>query len=150
MLEKAAMRLAERFEEKFWCPQIGTYALALDGNKEPCAVRTSNAGHAEFEFDLPLHTTETLYLEVRPDEDTTPPTSDTYRRAAAEARVHLRSKRRRGAQGTTSGPLFNRWITRSSADLALLETDFPTGPYPFAGIPWFSAPFGRDAMITAL
>src|SRR4029079_10859111 len=41
-LEKAAVRLAERFEEKFWSPQIETYALALDGKKEPCAVRTSN------------------------------------------------------------------------------------------------------------
>jgi glycogen debranching enzyme len=109
-----------------------------------------DAEHAEFEFNLPLHTTETLYLDVRADSDGVPPTSDTFRRAAAQARMHMRCKRRRGAKVITSGPLFNRWITRSSADLALLETDFPTGPYPFAGIPWFSAPFGRDAIITAL
>ena len=39
-----AERLAERFDQAFWCEEIGTYALALDGNKEPCRVRTSNAG----------------------------------------------------------------------------------------------------------
>ena len=43
-LEAEATRLAERFEAAFWCPEIETYALALDGNKEPCRVRTSNAG----------------------------------------------------------------------------------------------------------
>jgi glycogen debranching enzyme len=43
-LETQAARLAERFEAAFWCPDIETYALALDGNKEPCRVRTSNAG----------------------------------------------------------------------------------------------------------
>ena len=48
MLEKAATQLAERFEESFWCPDLGTYALALDGKKERCAVRTSNAGHLLF------------------------------------------------------------------------------------------------------
>jgi glycogen debranching enzyme len=43
-LDTQATRLAERFEAAFWCPEIGTYALALDGAKEPCRVRTSNAG----------------------------------------------------------------------------------------------------------
>jgi glycogen debranching enzyme len=43
-LETEAARLAERFEAAFWCPEIETYALALDGDKEPCRVRTSNAG----------------------------------------------------------------------------------------------------------
>jgi glycogen debranching enzyme len=43
-LEAGATRLAARFEAAFWCPEIETYALALDGAKEPCRVRTSNAG----------------------------------------------------------------------------------------------------------
>jgi glycogen debranching enzyme len=47
-LEQAAAQLAARFEESFWCPEIGTYALALDGKKERCAVRTSNAGQVLF------------------------------------------------------------------------------------------------------
>jgi glycogen debranching enzyme len=45
-LEAQAARLRTRFDEAFWCDEIGTYALALDGAKEPCKVRTSNAGHA--------------------------------------------------------------------------------------------------------
>jgi glycogen debranching enzyme len=47
-LEAEAQRLAERFEEAFWCEELGTYALALDGAKEPCRVRTSNAGQLLF------------------------------------------------------------------------------------------------------
>ena len=39
---------AERFEARFWCAELGTYALALDGEKEPCRVRTSNAGQVLF------------------------------------------------------------------------------------------------------
>jgi glycogen debranching enzyme len=47
-LEAEATLLAERFEAAFWCPEIGTYALALDGAKAPCRVRTSNAGQVLF------------------------------------------------------------------------------------------------------
>ena len=36
--------LARRFDDAFWCEDIGTYAIALDGEKNACRVRTSNAG----------------------------------------------------------------------------------------------------------
>ncbi len=47
-LEAEAGLLAERFEQAFWCDELGTYALALDGAKQPCRVRTSNAGQLLF------------------------------------------------------------------------------------------------------
>jgi glycogen debranching enzyme len=47
-LEAEAQRLAEQFEAAFWCPELGTYALALDGKKQQCQVRTSNAGQLLF------------------------------------------------------------------------------------------------------
>lgn len=47
-LEAEAERLRERFEEAFWCEELGTYAVALDGAKQPCKVRTSNAGQTLF------------------------------------------------------------------------------------------------------
>src|SRR5258708_36752836 len=46
--EGRAAPLRQRFEAAFWCPELGTYALALDGAKAPFRVRSSNAGHALF------------------------------------------------------------------------------------------------------
>jgi glycogen debranching enzyme len=39
-----ARELQDRFERAFWCPRLGSYALALDGSKRQCAVLSSNAG----------------------------------------------------------------------------------------------------------
>ncbi|MDQ8698150.1 amylo-alpha-1,6-glucosidase [Hyphomicrobium sp. LHD-15] len=47
-LSQAADDLQARFQSAFWCEDIGTYALALDGDKRPCKVVTSNAGHSLF------------------------------------------------------------------------------------------------------
>ena len=47
-LQAEARLLAERFEQAFWCEELGTYALALDGARQPCRVRTSNAGQLLF------------------------------------------------------------------------------------------------------
>ncbi|OJA93538.1 amylo-alpha-1,6-glucosidase [Burkholderia ubonensis] len=62
----------------------------------------------------------------------------------------MRARRATMARVRTGNPLFNAWLDRSLADLGLLTTHLDTGPYPYAGIPWFSTPFGRDAVITSL
>ncbi|MFP3607155.1 amylo-alpha-1,6-glucosidase, partial [Paraburkholderia sp. SIMBA_053] len=72
------------------------------------------------------------------------------RAALVDAHLVMRERRRVTARVRSSNPLFNAWIDRSLADLGLLTTDLATGPYPYAGIPWFSTPFGRDAVITSL
>jgi len=47
-LTSQARAVREKFERSFWCEDLSTYALALDGQKRPCRVRASNAGHCLF------------------------------------------------------------------------------------------------------
>ena len=47
-LERQSSDLKSRFEESFWVDELSTYALALDGQKRPCKVLSSNAGHCLF------------------------------------------------------------------------------------------------------
>jgi len=47
-LEREARLLADKFDREFWCDDLGIYALALDGNKQPCRVATSNMGQVLF------------------------------------------------------------------------------------------------------
>jgi glycogen debranching enzyme len=44
-LIRESAQLRERFESSFWCKELSTYAIALDGEKRQCRVRTSNAWH---------------------------------------------------------------------------------------------------------
>ena len=67
------------------------------------------------------------------------------------ARQAAAIRKARGARLTSSDGAFSDWLDQSRSDVALLTTDLATGPYPYpyAGIPWFSTPFGRDGIITA-
>jgi pimeloyl-ACP methyl ester carboxylesterase len=43
---RKAEAMRTRFEARFWDEQLGCYVLALDAQKRPCRVVSSNAGHA--------------------------------------------------------------------------------------------------------
>lgn len=45
-LVRAARRVSRRFNQEFWLPEEGYYAVALDGSGEPAASITSNIGQA--------------------------------------------------------------------------------------------------------
>ncbi len=47
-LRAEAEKLRKDFDRSFWDAELGTYVLALDGEKKPCRVVASNAGHALF------------------------------------------------------------------------------------------------------
>ena len=44
-LDTDADKLQRRFDTEYWLPELGFYALALDGHKNPVRTLTSNIGH---------------------------------------------------------------------------------------------------------
>ncbi len=51
---------------------------------------------------------------------------------------------------TTDDIMFNRLLKRGMQDIMMLSTMTPYGYFPYAGIPWFNCPFGRDGLVAAL
>jgi glycogen debranching enzyme len=82
--------------------------------------------------------------------DPEPPQPIRYIRGLLAAHRNHRTGARGAATVATSNQVFNEVLCRSMADLYMLMTRTPQGPYPYAGIPWFSTTFGRDGLITAM
>jgi glycogen debranching enzyme len=109
------------------------------------------AGYALFDLNLAARETRLIFIEIKCSENSTSePMPRTFLTALRDARRALHNSAVRAASVATSNTAFNEAARRSVADLYMLVTDTPQGPYPYAGIPWFSTVFGRDALITAL
>jgi len=103
---------------------------------------------AVYALDLKTGEQFSIVLSIRcaATEGAPEPFSQPYRAARRAAQIASRL----GGTVTSSNALANRMLHRAGADLAMLITETADGPYPYAGTPWFSTPFGRDGIITAL
>jgi glycogen debranching enzyme len=110
-----------------------------------------DVGMARFRLTLRPGERQAIFVTVFCGESDQRPAADRrFLYCLRAARRALRHSTSRAASVETSNAVLNEVLCRSMADLYMLVTDTPQGPYPYAGIPWFSTPFGRDGIITAM
>ncbi len=113
---------------------------------EPAAL---DGERARFELALPPGGTAVIEIEVRCRTGAGEVAAVDFAEVEDRARRSLPA-RRPACRVETANERFNDWINRSTADLSMMLTETPQGLYPYAGVPWFNAPFGRDGILTAL
>ncbi|HJU71681.1 MAG TPA: amylo-alpha-1,6-glucosidase [Paucimonas sp.] len=108
------------------------------------------SNRADFQLALPAKGEAHVYLTIRCEMDnqaTAPPLD--YFSALTYSNAEIGNRLREHCTIVTSHALFNNWIDRSASDLVMLTSTLPQGPYPYAGVPWYSTTFGRDGILTA-
>ncbi|MEE8364508.1 MAG: amylo-alpha-1,6-glucosidase, partial [Gammaproteobacteria bacterium] len=105
---------------------------------------------ASFSLQLPPRKEKNIFISIACDIDSEKPAIDLYDKVLSESVETMAADQQTIGSIYTSNEQFNDWINRSAADLAMLGTETKHGTYPYAGVPWFSTPFGRDGIITAL
>ncbi len=113
-------------------------------------AQTISAERALFELDLEPQEQKCIESKVSCLADKKWADGESFDVAFGKVHASYEDYRKEITLVETSNPQFNEWINQSRADLHVLLTETPSGPYPFAGIPWFSCIFGRDGIVTAL
>jgi glycogen debranching enzyme len=103
-------------------------------------------------LDLSLGPQEeaTFHMTVGCEREGETPTLLAFSDARHEAESALERYKSWSCHLDTSSEPINGWINRAVADLHMMTTERSTGPYPYAGVPWFNTPFGRDGLVTAI
>ena len=159
LFEVRGMHRARRGKSEIHChPDAGRVEIVYDGLdgrrrrsvlafEPPPAVLHNNI--ASYRLDLMPGERRTVCLRAECSGDV----QSRYRnfvRSMMAAAHELKSATRLAAAAATSNEILNQMLCRSVADLYMLMTQTPQGPYPYAGIPWYSTTFGRDGIITAM
>ena len=111
----------------------------------------SDTGQLHFDLAIEPRRTRIVVLTVacthEKPEQLDPTSYDSAMTAAAADLLRARSG---STVVRTSNQTFDQWVDRSRSDLYMMVTETSYGPYPYAGIPWFSTAFGRDGIIAAM
>jgi glycogen debranching enzyme len=140
--EGATVRLAYRGLDKV----VRTTLLTFEPQPQEMT-----AGAAMYRLTLPAGgrlelsvTVATSETGARPENSWSLPAIVHRRREENQSRYQQTSRITTSHEGLTG------WLRRSRGDLHMLLTETADGSIPYAGIPWYVAPFGRDSLITAL
>ncbi len=107
------------------------------------------SGAATYSLSLKAGETTTLFFSAEcHGEDS--PTAETFIKGLMSANRYEKAMTRSLASVETSNEILNEVMCRSAADIYMLLTETPQGPYPYAGTPWYSTTFGRDGILTAI
>jgi glycogen debranching enzyme len=119
-----------------------------------CSPAPSEIVECTVHFDVALEPKAERFYEivVQCNNGETPVITATE---AFEGTFRRSTREQKGAQAgatdiMTSNEQFNAWVKRATADLRMMLTDTPGGPYPYAGVPWYNTAFGRDGLLTGL
>jgi glycogen debranching enzyme len=128
----------------------------LDGEERWAVLAFSAAPSAvsatsvQFEYELGRAEPVTVTAAIRCERAGRRPSVRGFEQAQSQVLAAVDEGRSQYATIETSSERFNQWVRRSAADLRMLMACTDHGEYPYAGVPWFSTPFGRDGIITAL
>lgn len=109
-----------------------------------------DASRAAFEVALAPHARLEIEALVACEVDERRVETVDFAEAWRRAQLSIDTAASERASLATSNAQFNAWVDRSAADLYMLTAGNPEGRYPYAGVPWYSVPFGRDGILTAL
>ncbi|RAH95763.1 amylo-alpha-1,6-glucosidase [Acuticoccus sediminis] len=133
---------------EFYCLGLDNVARRTTIGFAP-APRTLEGNRATFDIALGAGEKTSLFVTVACDERASATLMDFFR----AYRESCRARRALTADIVTvesSNELFNEVACRATSDIYTLITSTNLGPYPYAGIPWFSTVFGRDGIFTAM
>ena len=111
---------------------------------------TLTESEACYELALQPHEEWMAWVNVSFGVGTDPSPASDYDEASEEFKRHVRAATADDCNIETANEHFNGWLNRSLSDLQMMITQTSHGYYPYAGVPWYSTPFGRDGIITAL